>query len=64
MGESKERAAAEVNFVSAQKPARNPQRAKTEQEEERRAVDDKTARLKAERNKRDAADTAAKDRND
>jgi hypothetical protein len=55
MAGSKERYTAEFRFSRTQKPVEKPGRVKTEQEESKRAVDEKTARLKAQRLSRETA---------
>jgi hypothetical protein len=56
MAGSKERYTAEFRFSQTQKPpVAKPGRVKTEQEEYTRAVDDKTARLKAQRLSKETA---------
>ena len=57
MAGSKERYTAEFRFNQTQKPVEKPGRVKTEQEETTRAVDVKTARLRAQRLSKEAAAT-------
>ena len=59
MADSKERANAERNFLSAQRPPEKGPRARTEQEEKTHASDEKTARLRSLRLDREAADKRA-----
>ena len=61
MGDSRERVAAEQNYLGAQKMRERIPRAKTEAEEQRRIVDEKTARLKAQRIEKEAADKKTAD---
>jgi hypothetical protein len=49
VGDSRERVAAEQNYLGAQKMKERIPRTTTEAEELRRTVDEKTARLKAQR---------------
>jgi hypothetical protein len=55
MAGSKERYTAEFRFSQTQKPVEKPGRVKTEQEETTRAVDVKTARLRAQRLSKETA---------
>ena len=58
MAGSKERYTTEFRFSQTQKPVEKPSRVKTEQEETTRAVEDKTARLKAQRLSKETAASA------
>jgi hypothetical protein len=59
MADSKERENAERNYLSAQKPPQKGLRAHSEQEEKKRASDEKTARLRSMRLNKEAADKRA-----